>query len=193
VSHTPGEVTRLLFELKKGNKEAEAHLIVMVYDELRRIAAAKLSKEARCNSIQPTALVHEAFLRLTRMEKIEWEDRAHFFAFSARLMRNLLVDHARARRAQKRWDGMEAVILDEGKLLSPTKSPEVLDLNDALDRLAVFDERQSRIVELRFFAGLSEDETAEALGISARTVRREWRVAKAWLYHELKPEPRPHQ
>ena len=190
MSHSPGDITRLLLELKQGNPEAEAQLIVLVYAELRRIASAKLRKEAHCDSLQPTILVHEAFLKLTRMERVVWEDRSHFFAFSAHLMRNLLVDHARARRAQKRWDGLDPVVLDEGKLLSPMRSPEVLSLDEALHRLSTFDERQSRIVELRFFAGLSEDEIAEALGISSRTVRREWRVAKAWLFEELKPVTR---
>lgn len=181
----PGEVTNLLLELKLGNKQAEEMLIPLVYAELRRIAAAHLRRESPDHSLQPTALVHEAYLRLTELKKMDWQSRSHFFAVSANIMRRILVDHARAQRADKRGRGWDAVSLNEAILPSPQKAPEVLALDEALSRLAALDERQAKIVELRFFAGMSEEETGEVLGISARTVKRDWRIAKAWLYKEL--------
>jgi RNA polymerase sigma factor (TIGR02999 family) len=185
VSATPGEVTNLLLELKRGNREAEGRLIPLVYKELRRIAAIHLRRETPDHSLQPTALVHEAYLRLTDIKEIDWQSRSHFFAVSATLMRRILVDHARANNARKRGNGWDAVSLNEAILPSPDRAPEILALDEALNKLAMFDERQSKIVELRFFAGMSEDETGNALGISARTVKRDWRVAKAWLFKEL--------
>lgn len=181
----PGEVTTLLWELKDGNKEAEGLLIPLVYMELRRIAAVYLRRESPDHSLQPTALVHEAYLRLTELKKIDWQSRSHFFAVSATIMRRILVDHARASRARKRGDGWDAVSLNEAILPAPERSGDLLDLDEALTRLSELDERQAKIVELRFFAGMSEEETGEALGISARTVKRDWRIAKAWLFKEL--------
>jgi RNA polymerase sigma factor (TIGR02999 family) len=181
----PGEVTNLLRELKNGNKGAEERLIPLVYAELRRIAAAHLRRESPGNSFEPTALVHEAYLRLTVLKRMDWQSRSHFFAVSASVMRRLLVDHARANRARKRGNGWDAVSVDEAILPSPQRAPEILALDEALTRLAALDERQAKIVELRFFAGMSEEETGEVLGISARTVKRDWRIAKAWLYKEL--------
>jgi RNA polymerase sigma factor (TIGR02999 family) len=185
VSVTPGEVTDLLLELKRGNKAAEGRLIPLVYKELRRIASIHLRREAPQHSLQPTALVHEAYLRLIDIKEVDWQSRSHFFAVSATLMRRILVDHARANNARKRGNGWDAVSLNEAILPSPDRAPEILALDEALNKLATFDERQSKIVELRFFAGMSEDETGTALGISARTVKRDWRVAKAWLFKEL--------
>jgi RNA polymerase sigma factor (TIGR02999 family) len=185
VSATRGEVTNLLLELKQGNKEAEGRLIPLVYKELRRIAAIHLRREAPDHSLQPTALVHEAYLRLTDIKEIDWQSRSHFFAVSATLMRRILVDHARASHARKRGNGWDALSLNEAILPSPERAPEILALDAALKKLAAFDERQSKIVELRFFAGMSEDEAGGVLGISTRTVKRDWRVAKAWLYKEL--------
>jgi RNA polymerase sigma factor (TIGR02999 family) len=181
----PGEVTNLLHELRRGNKDAEGQLIPLVYKELRRMAASYLRREARANSLQPTALVHEAYLRLTGIKEVDWQNRSHFFAVSATIMRRILVEHARAGRTRKRGDGWEEVSLNEAILPSPDRAPEILALDEALTRLATFDERQARIVELRFFAGMSEEEAAEALGISSRTVKRDWRIAKAWLFKEL--------
>lgn len=181
----PGEVTNLLWELKEGNKEAERILIPLVYSELRRIAAAHLRRESPDHSLQPTALVHEAYLRLTELKRIDWQSRSHFFAVSATVMRRILVDRARAQRARKRGEGWDVVSLNEAMLPAPAKSAELLALDEALTRLAALDERQAKIVELRFFAGMSEEEAGEALGISARTVKRDWRIAKAWLYKEL--------
>jgi RNA polymerase sigma factor (TIGR02999 family) len=178
-------VTHLLHEVKRGNKEAEGLLIPLVYRELRRIAAAYLRREARANSLQPTALVNEAYLRLAGIKAVDWQSRSHFFAVSATVMRRILVEHARANGARKRGDGWEAVSLNEAILPSPNRAPELLALDDALNRLAALDERQAKIVELRFFAGMSEEEAAEVLGVSSRTVKRDWRVAKAWLFKEL--------
>jgi RNA polymerase sigma factor (TIGR02999 family) len=181
-----GEVTRLLLDLKRGNKEAEEKLIPLVYKELRRIAGAHMRHEYLGHSLQPTALVHEAYIRLTDIKEIDWQSRTHFFAVSATIMRRILVDRARAGRARKRGDGWDAVSLNEAILPSPERAPEILDLDEALTRLGALDERQAKIVELRFFAGMGEEETGEVLGISSRTVKRDWRIAKAWLFKELR-------
>jgi RNA polymerase sigma-70 factor (ECF subfamily) len=186
VHSSPGEVTHLLLELRHGNKEAEGLLIPLVYKELRRIAAGYLRRESTDHSLQPTALVHEAYLRLTDIKEIDWLGRSHFYAVSATIMRRILVDHARAHNARKRGDGWDAVSLNDAMLPSPERAPEILALDEALDRLALLDARQAKIVELRFFAGMSEEETGNVLGVSARTVKRDWRVAKAWLFKELK-------
>lgn len=185
MSATPGEVTNLLLELKRGNKEAEGLLIPLVYKELRRIAAKYLRRESPGHSLQATALVHEAYIRLIDIREVDWQSRSHFFAVSATLMRRILVDHARASNARKRGNGWDAVSLNEAILPSPERAPEIVALDEALNKLASFDERQSKIVELRFFAGMSEDEAGNVLGISARTVKRDWRIAKAWLFKEL--------
>ena len=182
---TPGDVTQLLVELKRGNRQAEERLIPLVYSELRRIAAIYLRREAANHSFQPTALVHEAYLRLTRIQEIDWQSRSHFFAVSATLMRRILVDHARANLAGKRGQGWDPVSLNDAIVPAPDRAPEILALDLALLELAKLDERQCKIVEMRFFAGMSEEETANVLGISARTVKRDWRIAKAWLYKEL--------
>lgn len=181
-----GEVTQLLIDLKAGNRVAEGKLIPLVYNELRRIAANRLRGEPRNHSLQPTALVHEAYIRLTKLQHVDWQSRSHFFAVSATLMRQILVDHARAHRAAKRGDSQTTITLNDALIAAPMPEPEILSLNDALDRLAQLNERQSKIVELRFFAGMSEEETGHVLGISARTVKRDWRVAKAWLFAELR-------
>jgi RNA polymerase sigma-70 factor (ECF subfamily) len=181
----PGDITLLLLQLKRGSHEAEEKLVPLVYAELRRLAAIYMRKEGFDHTLQPTALVHEAYLRLIRIERIDWQSRSHFFAVSANLMRHILVDHARANLAGKRGLGEKAVSLDEAFLPSPERAPEILALDEALDRLATFDQRQCLVVQMRFFSGMSEEETGEVLGISSRTVKREWRLAKAWLYNEL--------
>jgi len=187
----PGEVTRLLQEVRAGSHGAEDRLVELVYKELRRLAASYLRREASDHTLQPTALVHEAYLRLARMEQMDWQSRSHFFGVAAKLMRNILVDHARAQQAEKRGQGFTIVGLDEAFVATPGKAPQILALDEALDRLAGLDARQSRIVELRFFSGLNEEETGHVLGISSRTVKRDWRSAKAWLFRELDPN-RPH-
>ena len=185
----PGEITQLLIELRNGSTEAEAKLIPLVYKELHNIAARYMAGERQDHTLQATALVHEAYMRLTACKEVNWRDRAHFFAFAASLMREILVDHARARNTAKRGSSLQELPLDEVLDLSDEGSKELLDLNDALVALEKLDRRKSRIVELRYFAGLTEDETAEALGISSRTVKREWAFARAWLFRELSGDP----
>lgn len=180
-----GDVTDLLIELRRGNREAEAKLIPLIYNELRRLAAHYLRGERPGHTLQPTALVHEAYIRLTRIQQVDWQDRSHFFATAATVMRRILVDHARARQANKREGVLDTVILEDELVVSPARSSELLALDEALDRLNRLNPRQSKIVELRFFGGLNEEETGTVLGISVRTVKRDWRIAKAWLYSEV--------
>jgi len=181
----PGEITQLLLRLNQGDRDAEASLIPLVYEELKRIAAARLRSERENLSIQPTVLVHEAYLRLTGLSQVDWQSRNHFYAISATIMRRILVDHARARRAAKRGTGETLLLLEEANAASGQPGPDILALDEALDRLAKLDARQARIVDLRFFTGLTEEEIGTVLGITARTVKRDWRVAKAWLFAEL--------
>ncbi|HTS69993.1 MAG TPA: sigma-70 family RNA polymerase sigma factor [Terriglobia bacterium] len=184
---SPGEVTNLLIQLKNGNQEAESRLVPLVYAELRRLAARYMRGERPGHTLQATALVHEAYLRLAGEKEIDWQNRAHFFAVAAKLMRRILVDHARAKRARKRGGADQNVTLDEAIVVQPEPRHQFLVLDEALQRLAERDPRQARIVELRYFAGLSEEEAADVLGISVRTVKRDWSVARAWLYQELNP------
>lgn len=181
----PGEVTRLLLDLKQGDKNAEGRLIPLVYGELRRIAGIHLRHESPQHSLQPTALVNEAYIRLTGKLNVDWQNRSHFFAVSATVMRRILVDHARNSNARKRGNGWDEVSLNGAILPARGRAPEILALDEALTRLAKLDERQSKVVELRFFAGMNDEETALALGVSTRTVKRDWRIAKAWLFKEL--------
>ena len=185
MSIEPGDVTRILFEVKKGSREAQDRLIPLVYKELRRIAGAHLRREAAQHSLQPTALVHEAYLRLIDIKQVDWHSRAHFFSIASNAMRRILVDHARAGLASKRGGRAETICVDESVLPAATRAPEVLALDHALDELARLDQRQAKIIEMRFFAGMTEEETGDVLGISVRTVKRDWRVAKAWLFKEL--------
>lgn len=184
------DVRHLLGELARGNRDVETTLMPLVYDELRRIARALMRGEAHRETLQTTALVHEAYLRLTGGRAVEWEGRTHFLAVAAKAMRRILVDHARARNAEKRGAGAIVVSTDDLPLRDPqTLEPgALLALDAALERLAALDPRQSQIVEMRFFAGMTVEETAHALGISPRTVKREWQMARAWLYGELTQE-----
>lgn len=182
-----GEVTRLLQEMSRGRDGAEERLIAIVYKELRRRAGGFLRHEAMDHTLQPTALVHEAYMRLTQMRDVDWENHAHFFRVASRLMRHILVDHARAQRAGKRGNGQKPADLDPGLIASPQKSRELIALDDALNELLKVDERKARVVEMLYFAGLTEDAAAQALGVSTRTIKRDWRAAKAWLFRELKP------
>ena len=181
----PGEVTQLLIEIRAGNREAEEQLIRLVYAELRRLAAHYLRAERADHTLQPTALVHEAYIRLTKVQELEWHSRSHFFATAATIMRRILVDHARAQQAEKREALHNAISLEDVLVVSTTRSSELVALDEALSKLAHLDPRRSKIVELRFFGGLSEEEIGTVMGISARTVKRDWRIAKAWLYDEL--------
>lgn len=181
----PGEVTQLLIELRVGNRDAEAKLIPLVYTELRRLAAHYLRGERVDHTLQPTALVHEAYIRLTKLHEVDWQSRSHFFATAATVMRRILVDHARAQQAEKRAALHNAISLEDSLVVSSATSSELVALDEALDKLAQLDPRRSKIVEMRFFGGLSEEEAAMVLGVSSRTVKRDWRIAKAWLYDRL--------
>lgn len=180
------DLTGLLRAWGRGDEAALHTLTPLVERELNRIASRCLAGERHSRSVSATALVNEAFLRLVDLRQMDWQDRAHFFAMSARLMRRVLVDLARARRADKRGGQTARVAIDEAVELAATRrAADVIRLDDALEALAAIDERKSRIVELRFFGGLSAQETAEALGISGKTVLRDWAFAKAWLHREL--------
>jgi RNA polymerase sigma factor (TIGR02999 family) len=185
MEHVAGEVTSLLAQLRQGDRQAEERLIPLVYAELRRLAASYLRKERREHTLQPTALVHEAYLRLRDVRDIDWRSRNHFFALAAQLMRRILVDHARAHRARKRGGSRETLNLDDVLVFSSPRSEQFIALEEALTRLAEKDPRQSQIVEMRFFGGLGEEEIASLLDISVRTVKHDWRMAKAWLFREL--------
>lgn len=184
-----GHITEILVELRAGNPDAEAKLIPLINNELRRLAAHYMGKERLDHTLQPTALVNEAYLRLTAQPKIQWEGRVHFFGIAARLMRQILIEHARAHQAQKRGAFVAKVSLDEALNFSPKRSRELIALDDALKSLQRLSPRQSRVVELRFFGGLSAEETAEVLGTSPRTVKRDWNIARAWLHGEMKKVP----
>jgi RNA polymerase sigma factor (TIGR02999 family) len=186
VGETAPTVTELLQRIAGGSKDAEAALFPIVYGELRRIARRLMRREAGNHTLQTTALVHEAYLRLARPELPNVKSRAHFFAIAATVMRRVLVDYARAKRAAKRVRA-DRLTFDEPCALSFDEPELVLVVDTALTRLSQRDQRQGRIVELRFFAGLTVEETAEVLQVSPRTVKREWQLARAWLYGELQP------
>lgn len=179
------DVTQALQALSAGDRAALDRLLPAIYAELRAQADRALRRERPDHTLSPTALVHEVYLKLVRLDRMVWQDRAHFFGASANEMRRILVSHARHRRADKRGAGAEHLPLDNALDAALTRPGELLDLDDALDRLRLIDERQVRIVECRFFAGMSVEDTAEALGISAATVKRDWTLARAWLNREL--------
>jgi RNA polymerase sigma factor (TIGR02999 family) len=179
------DVTDLLVSWGQGDAAALDRLVPLVYDELRRVARRNLRREQPGHALQSTALVHEAYLRLVDVNRLTLRNRTHFFAVAARLMRQVLVDHARRQHAAKRGGAVTVVSLDDMSPVAQPASVDVLALDQALDALASVDDRQCRVVELRFFAGLNIDETADALGISPATVEREWALAKAWLYRRL--------
>ena len=178
-------ITALLHAHARGDATALDQLLPLVYGELRRIAQGRLRHERAGHTLAPTELVHEAFLKLVPVERVDWRSRAHFFAIASRAMRNVLVDHAVRRGAAKRGGGVQAITLDEAEGAHEESLDELIALGQALDRLERLDARQARVVECRFFGGLSLDETAEALGISAATVSRDWTFARAWLHREL--------
>jgi RNA polymerase sigma-70 factor, ECF subfamily len=180
------DVTSLLKKLADGNQEAAGELIPIVYRELHRLAVSHLRRERRDHTLQPTALVHEAYIKLVAQRKTDWQGRAHFFAVASNLMRRILVDYARRQLRAKRGGRQTKLSLDEVVLLSPERPDRILALDECLTRLEKLDARQSRIVELRYFGGLTVDEAAGILGVSPTTVRREWTSAKAYLYGELK-------
>lgn len=177
-------LTELLAKWQAGDESAQERLVPLVYEELRRIAHRYLRKERQGHTLQTTALVHEAYLRLTKQEPRHFENRAHFLAVSAHLMRQILVEYARSRRAAKR-DGGSRITLEGAVLLGKRRGLDLIALDDALNGLARLDRRQSQIVELRFFAGLTIEDTSHVLGISPATVKREWATARTWLYQEM--------
>jgi RNA polymerase sigma-70 factor (ECF subfamily) len=181
-----GNVTQFLIDWSQGDPGALENLMPLVYNELRRLARLKLLRLEQNPTIEPTSLVHDAYIRLIDQNRVNWQNRAHFFAIAAETMRRILVDHARSRLRKKRGGGRKQVSLESALVASDLKDFNLLALNDALDRLAAIDEKQARIIELRFFAGLSIEDTATVMKISPRTVKREWAMARAWLYREMK-------
>jgi len=184
-THSPKEITGLLVAWGAGDEQALAALTPLVYEELHRLAHRYMGGERPGHSLQTTALVNEAYVRLIDWKSVRWQNRAHFFAVSAQLMRRILVDFARSRGYQKRGGGVPAVTLDDAAVVTDDKGADMVALDEALTSLAELDARQSRVVELRFFGGLSLEETAEVLRVSPGTVRRDWSLARAWLHREL--------
>ena len=180
------QVTNLLLAWGNGDEAAFEQLVPVVHAELRRIARRHMGHEHAGHTLQPTALVNEAYLRLIDVRRVQWQDRAHFFAMSSRVMRRVLVDSARARGYQKRGAGAQKVTLDEERVGTAQPAADVVALDEAIEGLSVIDPRKGQVVEMRYFGGLSIEETAEALGVSVRTVKRDWTMAKLWLRRELK-------
>lgn len=179
------EITQLLLAWGEGDQGALDRLFPLVHAELYRRAKRYMRRERRAHTLQTTALIHETYLRLVDVQQVRWQNRAHFFAIAARLMRRILVDYARERGYQKRGGEARRVSLDECLVVSPARNEDLVALDEALTALAAVDPRKSQVVELRFFGGLSVDEAAEALGVSPETVRRDWRLAKSWLLRRL--------
>lgn len=186
---SPHEITAQLIAWSKGDAAALEQLMPAVYQELRRIADHYLRSEQSGHSLQPTALVHEAYLRLIDQKQVEWHNRAHFFGVAAQMMRRILIDHAKAKHRIKRGGTAPKISLDETVSFTRERAAELVALDDALQVLGEIDERKSRIVELRYFGGLTVEETAQVLGISDKTVMRDWKLAKAWLYDEINRRP----
>jgi RNA polymerase sigma factor (TIGR02999 family) len=185
------DVTQLLVRWSGGDQAALEQLMPLVYVELRRLASGYLRRERRDHTLQSTALVHEAFMRLVNQQEVKWQSRAHFFAIAAQMIRRILVDYARSQHAEKRGSGAVRLELDAALAIPLKTDVDLVLLNDALDRLAQLDPRQSRLVELRFFAGLSIEETAEVMQLSPATIKREWNSARAWLFREISRNSSP--
>ena len=179
------KVTQLLMELSGGNRAAVDELIPLVYQELKRIAGGQLRNERPGHTLQATGLVHEAYMKLVDQRAVSWQNRAHFFGVAAQVMRRILLDYAKSKHRDKRGGKLHHTSLDEGLVVSEDRTSDLVLIDAALTRLEQLDARQAKVVELRFFGGLSVEETAEAMGISTPTVKREWAMAKAWLYQEL--------
>ena len=185
------DVTALLGDWTRGERGALDQLLPLVYAELRRVATRQLRNERNDHTLQPTALVHEAYIKLVDQRQVDWQNRAHFFGVAAQVMRRILVDHARRRGASKRGDGVRCVSIDEARDVAASDEIPILALDHALDRLEKVDAELAKIVELRAFGGLTIDEAAHVLSVSPSTAKRDWRTAKAWLTRELGPEGRP--
>jgi RNA polymerase sigma factor (TIGR02999 family) len=181
----PEEITQLLIKLSNGNRDAVDQLLPLIYDELKRLAGNYLRRERSGHTLQPTALVHEAYLKLVDINQVNWQNRAHFLGVAANQMRRILIDYARQHNAEKRGNEFQIIALDENIDKAAEQSLELIALDDALNELAKMDPEKAKIVELRYFGGLTTEETAEVLGVSPITVKRHWRMTKAWLYGEL--------
>jgi RNA polymerase sigma factor (TIGR02999 family) len=184
-AETKHEVTGILHEWSGGDRAAPERLMPLVYDELRRLARSFLVRERGGHTLQPTALVHEAYVRLVDQTRVDWQSRTHFYGIASRMMRRVLIDHARAYATDKRGRGAVRLSLDDVQLPVEQRAASFVALDEALVRLAQVDERKSRVVEMRFFGGMSDEEIAEALGVTTRTVLRDWKKARLWLYREL--------
>jgi RNA polymerase sigma factor (TIGR02999 family) len=186
---SPPDITQMLIEMTDGNTEAVNQILPHIYGELRKLASSYLRRERSNHTLQPTALVNEAYLKLVDQKKVVWQNRAHFFGIAAQVMRRILLDHARKHTAEKRGGDAELLPIEEEILIvSHEKSAELIALDEALENLAKIDEQKARIVELRYFGGLSIEETAEVMGVSVPTINRQWRMAKAWLYGQVAKE-----
>lgn len=179
------DLTRILTAIEQGDPDASRELLPLVYHELRRMAAHKMSSEPAGHTLQPTALVHEAWLRMVDSPAQSWQNRAHFFGAAAEAMRRILIDHARRKQAQRRGAGSEHVELESLEIASPANDEQLLALNEALDRFALLEPQQAELVKLRYFVGLGIEEAADVLGVSRATANRWWAYARAWLYHEI--------
>jgi len=182
------DVTRILHDWTDGDQNAPERLMPFVYDELRRLARSFLARESDAHTLQPTALVHEAYVRLVDQTRVNWQNRAHFYGIASSMMRRVLIDHARAHATAKRGGAAVRLSLDDVQIPIEQRAASLLALDEALERLTAMDERKGRIVEMRFFGGLNDEEIAEALGVSVRTVLRDWKTARLWLYRELNQE-----
>ena len=187
-SPAPDHITQLLIDCSDGNQDAFNQLFPLVYEELRRLAHRYMTQERPGHTLQTTAVVHEAYLRLIDQKHVQWQNRAHFFAIASQMMRRILITHAQSHAYAKRGGGGLKVSLDEAAILSPERATELIALDEALKSLTAIDSRRSQVVELRFFGGLDNEEIAEVLKISPNTVTRDWNVAKAWLYREMSKE-----
>lgn len=183
------EVTKILREWSDGDREAAERLMPLVYDEMRRLARAFLARERGAHTLQPTALVNEAYVRLVDQTRVNWQNRAHFYGIASRMMRRVLIDHARARVTDKRGGGAVHLSLEDVQAPLEQRAADFVALDEALERLALLDERKCKVVEMRFFGGMSDEEIAEALGVTTRTVLRDWKTARLWLYRELSQTP----
>lgn len=188
-SIAPQNLTQLLIKWRAGDKSALDEMTPVLYEELRRLARHFLAAERRDHTLQPTALVHEAYLRLIGQHSVDWKNRAHFLAMAATMMRRILINHAEAHKAAKREGSVEVVTLDEALGIKTDPRVDLLHLNHTLDRLSGMDEQQGRVVELRYFGGLTVEETAEVMGISPATVKREWSTARLWLMQQMESGP----
>lgn len=183
------QVTQILHDWSGGDREAPERLMPLVYDEMRRIARSFISRERQGHTLQPTALVNEAYLRLVDQNSVSWQSRAHFYSVAASMMRRVLIDHARMRATEKRGGGAVRLSIEDVQVPIEERAANFVAMDEALERLSQFNERGRKIVEMRFYAGMSEEEIAEVLGVSTRTVLRDWKAARVWLFRELSQSP----